>query len=218
MRNVRHVCDLCGREDTEDVFFSTWFGFLVIHNLSYDPDEKVEICPGCAPPDGSDPVAWRVEAMRARVPATGPLPYLVARDAPQGPRRCPSCGEARELNPNFSWVRSDIRRTNGLRSDSLGEGYHLLFPVLSLPRTMIEIELVVVRNVVPWNKDEWEWALNLFQNGSLERFVAEGRASTCAYAASMCRSAAKRFIRPSRRWSLETLPLPGEEHPVKGPA
>ena len=57
MRNVRHVCDLCGREDTEDVFFSTWFGFLVIHNLSYDPDEKVEIChwvraPGWVRPRG----------------------------------------------------------------------------------------------------------------------------------------------------------------------
>ena len=38
-------------------------------------------------------VAWRVAAMRPQVPTRGPIPFLVARDAPAAPRRCPSCGD-----------------------------------------------------------------------------------------------------------------------------
>ncbi len=42
---------------------------------------------------GEPAVAWRVEAMRARRPAGGPLPFLAARDVSRGAAGCPSCGE-----------------------------------------------------------------------------------------------------------------------------
>lgn len=38
-------------------------------------------------------VRWRVEAMRQQVPASGPVPLLVARRVQAGPGHCPSCGE-----------------------------------------------------------------------------------------------------------------------------
>jgi hypothetical protein len=37
-------------------------------------------------------LAWRVAAMRARVPARGPIPLLVARDLPPAADQCLSCG------------------------------------------------------------------------------------------------------------------------------
>lgn len=41
-----------------------------------------------------DDVLWRVEAMRAQVPAGGgALPYLMARPGPRPPGTCPSCGD-----------------------------------------------------------------------------------------------------------------------------
>ena len=46
-----------------------------------------------AAPDDSE-VAWRAEAMRPRVPATGPIPTLYARHLPPVPDGCClSCGE-----------------------------------------------------------------------------------------------------------------------------
>ncbi len=38
-------------------------------------------------------VAWRVAAMRARLPVAGPLPFLVARETPRGAGGCLRCGE-----------------------------------------------------------------------------------------------------------------------------
>lgn len=38
-------------------------------------------------------VAWRVEVMRRQLPATGPLPFLVARHVARGARLCASCGD-----------------------------------------------------------------------------------------------------------------------------
>ncbi len=38
-------------------------------------------------------VAWRVAAMRARLPASGPLPFLTARETPRAVDGCRSCGE-----------------------------------------------------------------------------------------------------------------------------
>lgn len=44
--------------------------------------------------DAEDPaVAWRAAAMTDQILAAGPVPFLVARDAPLGPWACPSCGE-----------------------------------------------------------------------------------------------------------------------------
>ena len=37
-------------------------------------------------------VAWRVASMRAQRPATGPIPFLVARQAPHSASGCLSCG------------------------------------------------------------------------------------------------------------------------------
>ena len=42
---------------------------------------------------GDPAVVWRVEAMRAQLPAAGPLPFLVARSAPHCRGVCLSCGE-----------------------------------------------------------------------------------------------------------------------------
>ena len=39
-------------------------------------------------------VAWRVAAMRPRVPTTGPILILVVRETTLGPGRCVSCGDA----------------------------------------------------------------------------------------------------------------------------
>jgi hypothetical protein len=38
-------------------------------------------------------VAWRVVAMRPQVPSRGPIPVLVARDAPPVTGSCISCGD-----------------------------------------------------------------------------------------------------------------------------
>ncbi len=38
-------------------------------------------------------VAWRLEAMRPQVPPRGPIPVLVARDAPVPAGCCISCGD-----------------------------------------------------------------------------------------------------------------------------
>ena len=38
-------------------------------------------------------VAWRVAALRPRVPRRGPIPFLAARDAPSAAGRCLSCGD-----------------------------------------------------------------------------------------------------------------------------
>ena len=39
-------------------------------------------------------VAWRVAALRPRVPRRGPIPFLAARPGPPGAGRCLSCGDA----------------------------------------------------------------------------------------------------------------------------
>jgi hypothetical protein len=42
----------------------------------------------------NDPsVLWRVAAMRSRLPKHGPIPFLVAREAPVRAGHCLSCGE-----------------------------------------------------------------------------------------------------------------------------
>jgi hypothetical protein len=38
-------------------------------------------------------LAWRIAAMRPPVPQSGPIPFLVAREAPLAAGQCLSCGE-----------------------------------------------------------------------------------------------------------------------------
>jgi hypothetical protein len=53
-----------------------------------------------SPVTAADAVAWRVEVMRAQVPARGPIPLLMARPEASTrtlPGRCGSCGDPKEI-------------------------------------------------------------------------------------------------------------------------
>lgn len=51
---------------------------------------------------GDDPeVAWRLEAMRKQVPPSGPIPDLIAREAPIRPGTCFSCGDPLTANQHY---------------------------------------------------------------------------------------------------------------------
>lgn len=47
-------------------------------------------------------VAWRVAAMAPQVPATGAIPFLVARECQAGPTDCLSCGDPMEAGQRYA--------------------------------------------------------------------------------------------------------------------
>lgn len=64
---------------------------------------KAEVLAWLAAEDAG--VAWRADAMRAQVPAHGPIGFLHARDLPTGdvpPGACPSCGEEMEAGQLYA--------------------------------------------------------------------------------------------------------------------
>jgi len=46
-------------------------------------------------------VAWRVAVMAPQIPATGTIPFLVARMCQAGPADCLSCGDPREAGQRY---------------------------------------------------------------------------------------------------------------------
>ncbi len=46
-------------------------------------------------------VAWRVAVMAPQIPATGTIPFMVARTCQAGPADCLSCGDPREAGQRY---------------------------------------------------------------------------------------------------------------------
>jgi hypothetical protein len=49
----------------------------------------------------AEALVWRVEAMRPRVPARGPIPFLVVREVAVQPDCCLSCGDPLEADHRY---------------------------------------------------------------------------------------------------------------------
>lgn len=65
-------------------------------------------------------VAWRVAAMRPRVPGTGPIPFLVAREGAPAPGTCLSCGDP--LRPDGAYRCGPCARAAWLVLHEVREG------------------------------------------------------------------------------------------------